>query len=123
MFRKYGKQGHFQKVCRSVKTKLTNKVYDRDKSIGEQLDNGSSEGCLFTIKEINKNLKKATVAINEIPIEFIVDTDSSVTITDQSTPLISTPKKDRDIRIVMWHANETISREGHPIPTLQQLKQ
>ena len=45
--------------------------------------------------------------------------------TNWVSPLVVTPKKNGDIRVIvdMRRANEAIERERHPIPTLEQVKQ
>ena len=55
-------------------------------------------------------------------LDIIEETDGP---TDWVSPLIVSPKRDGDIRIIidMRRANEAILRERHPIPTLEQLKQ
>lgn len=86
--------------------------------------NNSVVPCAQTTRKVPYHLRKKVIEkIKKLEeLDIIEEADGPP---HWVSPVIATPKKDRDIRIVidMRKANQAIKRKRHPIPTLEQFKQ
>ena len=91
--RKCGKLNHFAKCCRSSSNKQPQKIQANSPHRPQNVrhvatratDFSDADEYLFTVTTDNKTTPKASVKINDVPIDMVVDTGAAIDIIDEST--------------------------------------